>query len=214
MDNRPSHNDDDYYADMRKVSTSKRVGIVIVFFICYFVVTSVFAVDLETDNGATLEGGEQTFTWPSDGGNQFVVRVGSTLGNTDIYYSADTGAFVTTNTLTLSGLPTDGSTLFLYVWDRRNQVGISAQFISGPAPSSGLDDQDDDGSADDDGGFPDDGPIDEGNEFTGEVNLSEADRGLLVDVSDRLDVSNEVLFYGGLMGVIFMGFSIGERYGR
>ena len=64
--------------------------------------------------GTTLLNGSPTFQWNDVGANLYVVWVGSTLGNNDIVAYPAGG---TTNTqITLSGLPTNGKTLYVRLW--------------------------------------------------------------------------------------------------
>jgi hypothetical protein len=67
-------------------------------------------------NGSTLTGSSETFTWTQGGSTQFWLTAGNAPGGNNYFNSGSLGNVLTTN---VSGLPTDGSqvyvTLFSYV---------------------------------------------------------------------------------------------------
>ena len=67
-------------------------------------------------NGANLTGSSEQFTWTANSGTQFWVTAGNTQGGNNYYNSGNLGNVTTVN---VTGLPTDGSqvyvTLFSYV---------------------------------------------------------------------------------------------------
>ena len=65
-------------------------------------------------NASTLTGASQTFSWNNIGANQYVVWVGSSLGNNDIVAYPAGGT--TATSIALSGLPTNGKTLYVRLW--------------------------------------------------------------------------------------------------
>ncbi len=62
--------------------------------------------------GSTLSGSTVTFIWNDVGADQYQLDIGSSQGGTD-YYSQSQGTGLET---TVSGLPTDGSTLYVRLW--------------------------------------------------------------------------------------------------
>lgn len=69
--------------------------------------------------GSTLPGGTVTFTWTSAGNiNAFWLDVGRSQGVGN-YFAANVG---TTQSRTVSGLPTDGSTVFVRLWTQFGSV--------------------------------------------------------------------------------------------
>ncbi len=64
-------------------------------------------------SGATLAGSSQTFSWSTGTGvSQYWLQVGSSSGATDLYYQS-TG---TSQSATVTGLPTNGQTLYVRLW--------------------------------------------------------------------------------------------------
>ena len=59
--------------------------------------------------GSTLPGSSVSFSWTDVGADSYNVAIGSTAGGSD-YYDQDQG---TNTTVTVSGLPTDGSTVYV-----------------------------------------------------------------------------------------------------
>ena len=96
---------------------------------------------------STLSSDTVTFNWSNVGADQYWLEVGSTLGGGD-YSGGDQG---TNTSATISGLPTDGSTVYVRLWTIRNGAWESADFqystgsatglaqITTPAPNSTLD---------------------------------------------------------------------------
>ena len=96
---------------------------------------------------STLNSDTVTFNWSNVGADQYWLEVGSTLGGGD-YSGGDQGI---NTSATVSGLPTDGSTVYVRLWTIRNGVWESADFqystgsatglaqITTPAPNSTLD---------------------------------------------------------------------------
>ena len=71
-------------------------------------------------SGDQLEGADATFTWADNGAgaDQYWVEIGSSVGAKDYLNS---GTLTGTNTLTVTGLPDDGtSTVFVRLWYRSN----------------------------------------------------------------------------------------------
>jgi subtilisin family serine protease len=66
-------------------------------------------------NGATLTASSQTFSWSAgDGASQYWLSLGSSAGSSD-YASANVGLALSA---LVSGLPTNGSTLYVRLWTR------------------------------------------------------------------------------------------------
>ncbi len=65
--------------------------------------------------GAALSGSSQTFYWSANGASvtEWWLWVGTNAGSGDIY---DSGSLGTATSHTVSGLPTDGSTLYVRLW--------------------------------------------------------------------------------------------------
>jgi hypothetical protein len=72
-------------------------------------------------SGATLAGASQTFSWNNSGASLYQVWVGSTTGGTDIGFSPQT----TATTASITGLPTNGSTIYVRLW---SQIGATWSF--------------------------------------------------------------------------------------
>ncbi len=66
-------------------------------------------------SGGTLSGSTETFTWSANGANasNWWVWLGSSPGGSDYHNSGNLGS---TMTLTATGLPTDGSTVYATLW--------------------------------------------------------------------------------------------------
>ncbi len=78
--------------------------------------------------GSTLSGSSAIFIWDSNGVSvsDYSLYIGSSPGATDIYDSANLG--MATN-ISVSGLPTDGRTLYITLWYYSSGVGwLSEQF--------------------------------------------------------------------------------------
>ncbi len=73
------------------------------------VVEPVAASLLTPTSGSTLAGSSATFTWDAGTGSGYRLYVGSTLGNNDLYDSGQVQGL----SQTVTGLPTDGETLFV-----------------------------------------------------------------------------------------------------
>ncbi len=71
--------------------------------------------------GATLSGSTQAFTWNynTNAVEQWALYAGSTSGSYDYYVG---GAINTATTTTVTGLPTDGSTVYIRLWYRIDTV--------------------------------------------------------------------------------------------
>src|SRR5262249_11506067 len=82
--------------------------------------------------GSTLPGNAATFSWSAGTGvGQYWIYIGSTPGGFDIY-NASTG---TAASLSLTGLPVDGSTLYVRLW---SQVAGTWQFNDYTARSANV----------------------------------------------------------------------------
>ena len=65
-------------------------------------------------DGSTLTGASQAFSWTGDF-LEYWMYVGTSVGAKDIYNSGSLGTATST---TVTGLPTDGSTVYVRLWDR------------------------------------------------------------------------------------------------
>jgi uncharacterized cupredoxin-like copper-binding protein len=65
-------------------------------------------------NGSTLAGTGKTFTWNNTGATQYQLWVGSSAGGFNIGATAPTAA----TTATITGLPADGSTIYVRLWSK------------------------------------------------------------------------------------------------
>ena len=65
-------------------------------------------------DGSTLTGASQVFAWTGTF-LEYWMYVGTSVGATDIYNSGSLGTATST---TVNGLPTDGSTVYVRLWDR------------------------------------------------------------------------------------------------
>ena len=72
----------------------------------------------------TLSGSTVTFTWTDVGADQYWLEVGATFGNAE-YFGGDQG---TATTATVTGLPTDGSTIHVRLWTIKNSVWTANTF--------------------------------------------------------------------------------------
>jgi len=65
--------------------------------------------------GSTLSGATETFTWSDNGASvsKYWLYIGSSVGASDIHNSGDLGTATSTS---VSGLPTDGSTVYVRLW--------------------------------------------------------------------------------------------------
>ena len=64
--------------------------------------------------GSTLTGATQTFTWNNTGATSYQVWVGNSVGTYDIAYAPNPAT--TATSATISGIPTDGRTLYVRLW--------------------------------------------------------------------------------------------------
>ena len=66
-------------------------------------------------NGATLSGASESFSWATNGTSvtDYAVYAGSSSGAYDYFYSGSLG---TNTSVTVTGLPTDGSTVHVTLW--------------------------------------------------------------------------------------------------
>ena len=80
----------------------------------YIAATSVAqkAVMTSPAPGSTLAGSSQTFVWTNVGASQYWLYFGNTIGASDLY----SGSQGTNTSVTISGLPTDGRTLYVRLW--------------------------------------------------------------------------------------------------
>ncbi len=82
--------------------------------------------------GATLVGTTQTFQWSNPGYGQFWLYAGSTLGGAQYHDSGSLGAATSRS---VSGLPSNGSTVFVRLWYQMPGTGawahVDAQYTSG-----------------------------------------------------------------------------------
>jgi len=72
--------------------------------------TAVATISLPADGGTLVA--DQVFNWNNDGGDQYWLYIGSTVGGWD-YYSVDMGSSLTA---TVPGLPFDGSPVHVRLW--------------------------------------------------------------------------------------------------
>ncbi len=69
-------------------------------------------------NGSTLAGTSQLFTWSSASApSYYVLYVGTAPGTANIYYNG----YVTGTSITATGLPTNGSTIYVRLWSNNGQ---------------------------------------------------------------------------------------------
>lgn len=93
--------------------------------------TAVPAALISPISGSTLSAGTATFSWSSGTlVNSYTLRIGTTLGGSDLFYSGVT----TATSVTASHLPTNGSTIFVRL---SSIIGTSVQnvdytFVAGP----------------------------------------------------------------------------------
>jgi FtsP/CotA-like multicopper oxidase with cupredoxin domain len=80
----------------------------------YFYVAAGPATMVTPANAAVLAGASQAFTWTNAGASLYQVYVGTTLGGLDLGVSAQTA----TTTVTMSGLPLNGSTVYVRLWSK------------------------------------------------------------------------------------------------
>ena len=90
-------------------------------------------------NGSTLTGTSQTFTWNNAGANLYQVFVGTSVGALDIGASSQT----TGTSATVTGLPNNGSTLYVRLWSLIGLTWSSTDFTYtasslGPARPTSL----------------------------------------------------------------------------
>jgi hypothetical protein len=98
--------------------------------------------------GSTLTGSSQTFQWNNSSSSSYWLYVGSSQGTNDIYNSGDLGSSTSD---AVSGLPTDGSTLYVRLWTLCNgnwlyndytytaaTIGGGNATMSSPTPGSTL----------------------------------------------------------------------------
>ena len=80
--------------------------------------------------GSTTAGGKATFTWSAGYGvTQYTLYVGTTLGNRDISWSSTTA-----QTLTVTTLPKNGSTIYVRLYSLINgtQYYLDYTYVAGP----------------------------------------------------------------------------------
>ena len=77
---------------------------------------------------STLTSANQTFSWSNNGANveQWSFYAGSTLGGTD--YAAKSGTGITSS-VSITGLPQDGSTIYVRIWFKINGSWVKAEAI-------------------------------------------------------------------------------------
>ena len=63
-------------------------------------------------DGSTLTGDSQAFSWTGTNNDAYWLYVGTTVGANDIYNKS----LATATSATVTGLPTDGSTVYLRLW--------------------------------------------------------------------------------------------------
>jgi predicted nucleotidyltransferase len=88
-------------------------------------------------NGSTLPGSSVTFTWNDVGASLYQVWVGTTVGGLDLGYFPTTGTTGTSTTVT--GLPTDGRTLYVRLYSNIGGVYYARDYtytaFSPPVPT-------------------------------------------------------------------------------
>jgi hypothetical protein len=93
--------------------------------------TAVPAALISPISGSTISAGTATFSWsPGTLVNSYTLRIGTTVGGSDLFYSGVT----TATSVTASHLPTDGSTIFVRL---SSIIGTTVQnvdytFVAGP----------------------------------------------------------------------------------
>jgi len=101
--------------------------------------------------GSTLSGATETFTWSDNGASvsNYWLYIGSSVGASDIHDSGDLGTATSTS---VSGLPTDGSTVYVRLWYQISGSWLSQDYtytafagggtpgITSPTPGSTLTD--------------------------------------------------------------------------
>lgn len=220
VDNKVSKDDDDYYAAVRSLSFLQRVGLVVVFLLAYVGLDKAIAQDLVTAGVDTqLTSSSVLLTWePLGGTGTILVNVGSTVNDDDVFNNRGMQLPSNATSILIEGLPVDGSELYVLVFTPaigaagRIRSVLTAFDVFALAPEDqecffdptliGCSSTDDAGESE-----PDDS-------VTSVIELSSVDRELLTELQDHSAATREVIFYAGLMGVVFAGFAIGERYGR
>ena len=76
-------------------------------------------------DGSTLTGASQTFAWTGTGVLEYWLYVGTSVGAKDIYNSGSLGTATSTP---VTGLPTDGSTVYVRLWHREAGGWLSTYF--------------------------------------------------------------------------------------
>jgi hypothetical protein len=90
------------------------------------------ATMISPQNGSALTGSSATFSWTSVAGtSQYWIWIGSTVGTNDIY---NQGQALNSST-TITGLPTNGSTLYLRLFTFINNQWLFADYTYTAAPS-------------------------------------------------------------------------------
>ena len=72
--------------------------------------------------GSAFGSSTVTFNWTAGSASAYWLYLGSSLGTYDIYNSGS----ITVRSKTVSGIPTDGRTIYVRLWSR---VGTSWKFI-------------------------------------------------------------------------------------
>jgi len=81
---------------------------------------------MSPSDGDTLTDASQLFVWTGSANiTEYWLYVGSTLGADDIHNSSSLG---TTTSTTVSGLPTNGSTLYVRLWHREGENWLNTDF--------------------------------------------------------------------------------------
>jgi len=80
-------------------------------------------------NGTTLSGSSQNFIWNDAGATSYYLQAGTSVGASNFG-----GGSTATTSKTISGLPTDGSTIYVRLWSVFGQTWtyIDTNYISGP----------------------------------------------------------------------------------
>ena len=125
---------------------------------------------LSPADGSTLAGASETFTWSTEGANvtKWRLEVGTTSGSTDLYGKSLDSAILSE---VVSGLPTDGSTVYVRLKWKSDGITSSADFVY----TAATDDPPPPGT-------PDITSPASGSTFpSGDVNFAWADNGTTVD---------------------------------
>lgn len=202
MDKRDTLPDDKAETYILSMTTFSKVVVVIVFLGLFFGVSSfVKAATLLTPQvGDSVADGTANFTWQQDGNEyNWRLEIGTTPGATDLFasHSVDQGAYFFSQTVT--GLPVDGTVLYVTLWGQDNNIWSSAplSFATFDSTSGGT-------TGGDTGGG-----TDTGSTIAAVVELSTEDRELLQTSIDSSEQNNYALISGLIVLSTFLGAAVG-----